>query len=205
MPDIGSLAPRLRARGIVSRFISNPLARLLIALRVSPNAITLAGFCVAAYSAYLIADGRLFIGGVVMLAGAAMDMLDGAVARLSGKASTFGAFFDSVMDRLGEAVVLFGLAVYYTRGDDALGVYLAFAALTSSMMVSYLRARAEGLAIPGDVGLMGRPERVVVLGVALLAGYPSYGLGLIAAFASLTVLQRGWGVWRATRSGASDG
>ena len=186
---------------MLARFVSNPLARLLIALHMSPNAITLVGFCVAVGAAYLLADGRLLIGGLVMLAGAAMDMLDGAVARLSGRASTFGAFFDSVMDRLGESVVLFGLAVYYTRADDALGVYLAFAALTASMMVSYLRARAEGLSVPGDVGLLGRPERVVVLGAALLAGYAVYGLGVIAALASLTVLQRGWHVWRATRSG----
>ncbi len=197
---MNSLVPRLRARGVLTRFISNPLARLLIALHVSPNAITLAGFGVAAVAAWLIADGRLLIGGLVMLAGAAMDMLDGAVARLSGKASTFGAFFDSVMDRLGEAVVLFGLAVYSVRGDDPLGVYLAFAALAASMMVSYLRARAEGLSIPGDVGLMGRPERVVVLGVALLVGYPSWGLGVIAVFGALTVLQRAWSVWRATRT-----
>ena len=197
---MSSLAPRLRARGVITRFVSNPLARLLIALHVPPNAITLAGFCVAACAAWLIADGRLLVGGIVMLAGAAMDMLDGAVARLSGKASTFGAFFDSVMDRLGEAVVLFGLAVYFTRGGDAPGVYLAFAALAASMMVSYLRARAEGLSIPGDVGLMGRPERVVVLGAALLVGYPFYGLGVIAVFGALTVLQRAWSVWRATRS-----
>ncbi len=197
---VSSLVPRLRTRGLITRLISNPVARVLIALRISPNLITLAGFGVAAYSAYLLSDGRLLIGGIVMIIGAAMDMLDGAVARLAGKESTFGAFFDSVMDRLGEAVVLFGLAVFYMRASDALGVYLVFGALTSSMMVSYLRARSEGLAIPGDVGLLGRPERVVVLGVALLAGYPLHGLGVIAALASLTVVQRGWHVWRVTRA-----
>ena len=198
---MSSMAPRLRARGLLTRFVSNPIARLLIALRIPPDAITLAGFLVAAYAAWLIADGRLVAGALVMLAGAALDMLDGAVARLSGKASTFGAFFDSVMDRLGEAVVLFGLAVHFTRTDADSGVYLAFAALTASLMVSYLRARAEGLAIPGDVGLMGRPERVVVLGASLLLGRPEWGLALIAALGALTVLQRAWHVRRATRGG----
>ena len=194
-----SLVPRLRARAFATRYVAHPIARALIAARVSANMLTLAGFGVAAAAAWLLADGRLLLGGVVMLAGAAMDMLDGAVARLSGTASTFGAFFDSVLDRLGEAVVLFGLAVFYMRDGDALGVYLTFGALTASLMVSYLRARAEGLAVPGDVGLLGRPERVVVLGAALLVGYPAYGLGIIAALGAFTVLQRAWHVRRATR------
>ena len=192
--------PRLRLRAAAERFVAHPIARLLIALRVHPNALTLAGFCVAAGAAWLLADGRLLAGGAVMLAGAAMDMLDGSVARLAGKASAFGAFLDSVMDRLGEAVVLFGLAAFYARDGHELGVYLAFGALTASLMVSYMRARAEGL-IKGqsDVGFLGRPERVVVLGAALLLGYPLYGLGVIAALGALTMAQRAWHVLRATR------
>lgn len=193
------LVPRLRARDLAARYIANPIARVFIALKISANMLTLAGFGVAVVAAWLLADSRLFLGGVVMLAGAVLDMFDGAVARLSGKASTFGAFFDSVMDRLGEAVVLFGLAVFYMRDAHALGVYLAFGALTASLMVSYLRARAEGLNIPGDVGFLGRPERIVVLGVALLVGYPAYGLGIIAVVGALTVLQRAWHVRRVTR------
>ena len=191
--------PRLYARSWATRYVSNPIARVLIALKIHPNIITLVGFGVAAYSAYLLSDGRFVVGGVVMLLGSAMDMLDGAVARMAGKDSLFGAFFDSVMDRLGEAVVFFGLAAFYVQGGSAGGAYLAFAALTMSMMVSYLRARAEGLAVAGDVGIMGRPERVVVLGVALLGGYPIYGMAIIALLASFTVVQRGVSVWRATR------
>lgn len=193
-------APRLSLRAAAERFVAHPVARVLIALRVHPNALTLAGFGVAVAAAWLLADGRLLAGGAVMLAGAAMDMLDGSVARLSGKASVFGAFLDSVMDRLGEAVVLFGLAAFYARSSDEWGVSLAFGALTASLMVSYMRARAEGLAIGrSDVGLMGRPERVVVLGAALLLGYPLYGLGVIAALSALTMAQRAWHVLRATR------
>ncbi len=193
------LVPRLRARDMAARYFAHPVARVFIALRISANMLTLAGFGIAVGAAWLLADGRLFLGGVVMLGGAVLDMFDGAVARLTGKASTFGAFFDSVMDRLGEAAVLFGLAVFYMRDTDALGVYLVFGALTASLMVSYLRARAEGLNVPGDVGFLGRPERVVVLGVALLVGYPAYGLGIIAVVGAFTVLQRAWHVRRATR------
>ncbi|MCH6552273.1 MAG: CDP-alcohol phosphatidyltransferase family protein [Planctomycetes bacterium] len=138
-------------------------------------------------------------GGIVMLAGAAMDMYDGAVARLGGKESTFGAMLDSVLDRLGETAVLFGLLVFYVRAANDGGAYLAFGALAASLMVSYLRARSEGLGVPGDVGLMGRPERIVVLGAGLLLGYPAWALGIIAALASLTVVQRAVHVWRAGR------
>ena len=192
-------APRLQVRAWAARVVVEPPARLLLALHIHPNAITAAGFAVAAGAAYLLAEGRLWQGGIVMLAGAALDMYDGAVARLGGKESTFGAMLDSVLDRLGEVVVLFGLLVFYVRGADDVGAYLAFGALAASLMVSYLRARSEGLGVPGDVGLMGRPERIVVLGAGLLLGYPAWALGIIAALGSLTVVQRAVHVWRAGR------
>ena len=192
-------APRLQARAWANRVVVEPPARLLLALHVHPNAITAAGFAVALGAAYLLADGRLLVGGIVMLAGAALDMFDGAVARMGGKESTFGAMLDSVLDRLSEIAVLFGLLVFYVRGGDDAGAYLAFGALAASLMVSYLRARSEGLGVPGDVGLMGRPERIVVLGAGLLLGYPAWALGIIAVLASLTVVQRAVHVWRAGR------
>ena len=192
-------APRLQARAWAARFVVEPPARALLALHIHPNAITATGFAVAIAAAYLLADGRMLAGGIVMLAGAAMDMFDGAVARLGGKASTFGAMLDSVLDRLGEIVVLFGLLVFYVRAADDTGAYLAFGALAASLMVSYLRVRSEGLGVAGDVGLMGRPERIVVLGAGLLLGYPAWALGIITALASLTVVQRAVHVWRAGR------
>ena len=192
-------APRLQARAWANRFVVAPPARLLLALHIHPNVITVAGFAAAVGAAYLLAEGRLLAGGIVMLAGAALDLFDGAVARLGGKESTFGAMLDSVFDRLSEIAVLFGLLVFYVRGADDVGAYLAFGALAASLMVSYLRARSEGLGVPGDVGLMGRPERIVVLGAGLLLGYPTWALGIIAALASLTVAQRAVHVWRAGR------
>lgn len=192
-------APRLQVRAWAARVVVEPPARLLLALHIHPNAITAAGFAVAVAAAYLLAEGRLWEGGIVMLAGAAMDMYDGAVARLGGKESTFGAMLDSVLDRLGEVAVLFGLLVFYVRAGDDAGAYLAFGALASSLMVSYLRARSEGLGVPGDVGLMGRPERIVVLGAGLLLGYPAWALGIIAGLGALTVVQRAVHVWRAGR------
>lgn len=192
---------RVRAKGWATRYVSNPVARALIALGVTPNMVTFAGFAVACMAGYIIAEGGLLLGGVVMLAGAIMDMFDGAVARMSGRASTFGAFFDSVMDRLGEAAVLFGLLAYYVRDSHELGAYLAFGALVASLMVSYTRARAEGLDVLGDIGFMGRPERIVVLGAGLLLGYPLYALALILIVAGFTTAQRIVYVWRKTRGG----
>ncbi len=191
---------RTSARSIVTRFFSNPIAKILIALKISPNLITVIGLVVTSLSAYLIAQGDLILGGIVMFAGAVMDLFDGAVARMAGRESAFGAFFDSVMDRLGEAITIFGLVVYFVTEENNLGIYLAFGALTFSMMISYLRARAEGLAIPGDKGILGRPERVVVLGIALITGFPVWGLGVIVIFGLFTILQRGIHVWKnATR------
>ena len=191
---------RTRAKGWATRYFSAPIARALIALHVTPNMITFAGFAVACVAAYIIAEGSLLLGGIVMLAGAVMDMFDGAVARMTGKASVFGAFFDSVMDRLGEAAVLFGLLAFYVRDGHTLGAYISVGALVASLMVSYTRARAEGLDIEGDVGFMGRPERIVVLGAGLLLGYPLYALALILVVAGFTTAQRVHYVWRKTRS-----
>ena len=184
------LAPRLHARAWITRYVSTPLARVLLALHVPPNALTLAGLAVAAAAGYLLAEGHLLIGGIVMLLGAVGDMLDGAMARLGSRVSRFGAFLDSVADRLSESVVFFGLLIYYVDQSHELGAYLSVGALVASMMVSYLRARSESLGVSADVGFMGRPERIVVLSVGLLVGYPLPALGVILALASLTVVQR---------------
>jgi CDP-diacylglycerol--glycerol-3-phosphate 3-phosphatidyltransferase len=193
----GEFVPlRIRAKGWATRYFSAPISRVLIALHISPNAITTAGFFVSVGAAYLLSEGEIVLGGIVMLGGAIMDMFDGTVARLTGKASTFGAFLDSVLDRLGEAVVLFGLLVFYVREGDDLGAYLAFGTVVLSIMVSYSRARAEGLSVQGDVGIMGRPERIVVMGVGLLTKYPQYAMGLIIAVSAVTIAQRTAHVWR---------
>ena len=192
------LALRVRAKAWLARYVTNPPARLLIALHVSANAVTLIGLAIMGGAAYLVSEGHLLIGGLVMLGGAALDMLDGPIARLSDSATRFGAYLDSLCDRVGEAAVIFGLLAYAVREGHTLGAYLAFGAVVVSMLVSYSRARAEGLGVEGDVGLLGRPERIIVLGVGLLVGYPNYALMVILAAAGLTVVQRSWHVLRRT-------
>ncbi|MDA1035575.1 MAG: CDP-alcohol phosphatidyltransferase family protein [Chloroflexi bacterium] len=197
-PPGGFVPLRTRARGWATRYFSSPVARALVALHITANMITVAGFFVSAISAYLISEGGLVVGGVVMLAGAIMDMFDGTVARLTGSASRFGAYLDSVLDRLGEAVVLFGLLVFYVHDSHELGAFLAFGTVVLSIMVSYTRARAEGLDVQGDVGFMGRPERIVVMGAGLLLQLPEYAMAIIMVGSVITIAQRSAHVRRNT-------
>ena len=192
-------SPQAQAKALATRYFSTPVARVLLALHISPNGLTLAGLTVAVGAGYLLSEGWLLAGGAVMLAGAVLDMLDGAVARLGQRTTRFGAYLDSAADRLGEAAVLLGLLAYYVRQpSEDLGIYLVVGALVASMMVSYLRARAEALGVTGEVGIMARTERVVVLSGSLMAGYPLYGLGIILALGSLTSLHRIYHVLRQT-------
>ena len=196
---MGFSLDRARLRAAVGRYYEQPIARGLIALRIGPNAVTLAGLALAGVTAYLIAMEALVWGGVMLLVSAGLDSIDGAVARLSGKASAAGALLDSVVDRVAEGVTLFGvLWLAVERGDDRL-VLLTYAAFVGSMLVSYVAARAQGLGATRAVGLMSRPERVLALAAGLLTGYVTIGVAVIAALAPVTALHRlvyGWATLR---------
>jgi CDP-diacylglycerol--glycerol-3-phosphate 3-phosphatidyltransferase len=177
-------------RSLLTRLIGDPGARLLSRLGLTPNAVTLLGLLLSGGAAYLVASGRLVPAGGLLLFAALFDHLDGALARLTGKATPFGALLDSVADRVSEAAVLLGvLLLGLDRGDTIMSV-LAFLTLTASLLVSYVRARAEGLGVGGEVGVMGRAERVVLLAAGLLAGQLTIAMGVIAALASVTAVHR---------------
>ena len=136
-----------------------------------------------------------------MLLSGVFDLFDGALARATGKASKFGALLDSTVDRVAEAVILLGLLVFYIRDDSTEGTVLVYLALTGSIMVSYLRARSEGLGIECLVGVMTRPERVVTLGIGLIVGHwwpvvVLVVLGVIAGLTLFTSVQRLFHSWR---------
>ena len=183
------------------------MARFLGAIGLTPNVLTLSGLLVAGASAFLISIGYFWAGGIVLLASGVFDMFDGALARATGRASSFGALLDSTVDRVSEAVVLLGLLVFYVRDDSAEGTILVYLTLTGSIMVSYLRARAEGLGIECNVGVMTRPERVVLLGFGLIIGQWSPAtvlvvLGLIAGLTTFTTIQRVIHSWRVLKDQA---
>jgi CDP-diacylglycerol--glycerol-3-phosphate 3-phosphatidyltransferase len=186
------------ARRIASRSMLG-LART----RVTPDALTASGVALCAAAAILVffenRDELLFywLGAAVFVVGSILDILDGALARTSGKGTTFGAFLDSTTDRVSEGVVLGAIALVFARHHDLVGVGLAFAAVAGSFLVSYARARAEALGLRGDVGIGSRAERVVVITVGLVFapwGALVWAIGVLTATAWFTVGQRIWSV-----------
>ena len=183
-----------RLRSILSPIVDG-IARVFVRLGFSPSGLTVIGVLIACVAAALIAQGMLAVGGVVMLIAGVFDMFDGAVARMTDRATKFGAFFDSVMDRVSEAIVLLGLLWFYLDDGEQLGAVLVYVAIVGSTMVSYARARAEGLGIECKGGLMQRPERVASLGIGIIVGQwwePAVliVLGVIAALTVVTTVQR---------------
>ena len=192
---------REELRAALLRYVEIPGARAFNAIGLTPNLITLLGFLVCLAGAALTALGWPLYGGIVFLAGSILDLFDGALARLTGKASPFGALLDSVFDRLGEAALFVGLGLYYllddlTPGWLLLSMLAVLLGLVFSQGVSYLRARGEGLGAFTRSGIMTRTERVIILGAGLiaegLAPVPVmvWVLWLIAGVSCFTLFQR---------------
>ena len=186
---------REQFREAVLRYVELPGARFLHALKLTPDAVTLLGFAVCVASAVLVGSGWMLAGGIVFLVGSALDLLDGALARLTGQVRPFGALLDSVFDRLGEAALFLGLVIYGLRagfGDDYRLFFIAVVilALIFSQGVSYLRARGEGLGVFTREGIMTRPERVVLLSIGLISGFVIWFVLAIALVSFVTLFQR---------------
>lgn len=167
-------------------------ARLLARLGLTPNALTLIGLLLNALVAGVLALGHPVLGGVLVLVANAFDMLDGALARVSGKGSRFGAFFDSTLDRYAEALIYLGVMAWLVRLGDSWSLLAAYLSVVGSFMVSYSRARAEGLGVQGEVGWLPRPERILLLALALILHQYllAPGLWLLAVMTNFTALQR---------------
>lgn len=186
---------RADLRSLLSSRVEQPVARMLARLGLSPNAITLMGMLGAVAAGILASQGLLLAAGAATLLAGILDLFDGSVARLTGRKSKFGALLDSTADRVSEAAVLVGLAVYYAGEGSLAGVALSCAAMAGSMMVSYVRARAGGLGVDCEVGVFTRPERVAAMGVGLIAGQWAgvvllVVVGATAALTAVTTVQR---------------
>jgi CDP-diacylglycerol---glycerol-3-phosphate 3-phosphatidyltransferase len=187
---------RTSGRAGVRRYV-DAAAKVLIRVGVSANAVTVAGTAVVVgASVLLLAPGHLLAGLLVVAASVLTDMLDGAIARVNGTTSRFGALLDSNCDRLADGAIFAGLAYFLLAEDRGLGGALALWALIASQMVSYVRARAESLGADCNVGIAERPERLIIAAAAVLAevlGVPwalEAGMGLLGVLASITVVQR---------------
>ena len=187
---------RTHARRVSTRYFEEPLARSLMAVGLTPNRVTFLGLLVSAGCAYLLSQGMFVAGGGVLILAGMMDMVDGALARRGGTASPRGALLDSVVDRVAEATVFLGLLVFYLDPVSATEIVLINVSLAGSFMVSYLRARGEGLGVDCRVGIMTRPERVVALAVGLLLGQVTIALAVIAVLTVFTTLHRFWHIHR---------
>ena len=190
-------------RDFWTKLIAAPIARLLLRLKVSPDAVTLVGTVgVCAGALAFFPQGRLLTGVLVITAFVFSDLIDGTMARLSGRTSPFGAFLDSTLDRLGDAAIFAGLALYFAGpGDSRLYLVLSLVCLVMGSVTSYARARAESLGFEAKVGIAERADRLVAIlvmaGLSGIFGLPVLlfiALWALAAASTITVAQRIWAV-----------
>ena len=180
-----------------------PVTKFFVRYGLNPNWFTSLSLMICSIAAYYFATGKLRIGGILLLLGSSFDMIDGAVARASNRVTKFGALYDSTLDRYSEILTFFGIAYYFVaqhQMDSQTSLFIpvmVFLALAGSIMVSYVRARAESLGFECKSGLMQRPERVVVLGFgAVIHQYVLvFSIVLIAVLANYTAIQRLYLVW----------
>ena len=187
-----------------SRYILEPLARSISSLGVTPNILSIVGFLLTVGVAAVLSLGHLRLGGVLVVVAAGFDALDGTLARITERTSRFGAFLDSTLDRLSEAVIFLGLFLYYINRGDQVELILIYGTVVGSLMVSYARARAEGIGVMLKDGFLTRFERVGLLVIGLVFNFLGFVLWFLAIFTNVTAVQRMWLVWRTTR-GESGG
>ena len=181
-----------------SRIFLEPLARFISRTGLSPNVITVIGFLLMVGVAFVLARGYLVLGGLLIIAAVLFDAIDGTLARMMGRTSRFGAFLDSTLDRFSEAIIFLGLFIYLIGQGQKIELILIYATVVGSMMVSYARARAEGIGVPLKDGLFTRFERIFILVVGLLFDQLTLALWVLAIFTNLTAIQRMYLVWRIT-------
>ena len=181
--------------------ITGPVVGLIAKTGITPNIVTMLGLAITLGAAGVIATGHFLLGGFLVLFAGLFDLMDGALSRAKKQTSRFGAILDSTVDRFSEAALLFGLLVLYAAEHSTMEIFLVFVAMVGAFLVSYIRARAEGLGLSCQVGLFTRAERVIVLALGLLLNQVVIALGVLVVFTYVTVAQRLLYVWQQTRNG----
>ena len=198
------MAKLSEVRKTLAYYLTEPVVRLLSKTPITPSVITGFGFLLTVGAVILIVTGQLLAAGFVVLIAGFFDMLDGALARRANQTTRFGAILDSTLDRLSEAVLLLGILFLYAGEQSIAGILLVGFTLIGSLLVSYIRARAEAAGLECKVGIFTRGERVIVLALGLLLSRIDYALiialGVIALFSLFTVGQRLFHVWRQTKN-----
>lgn len=191
MDEPNSIASNIRdaGRATLAKVIT-PLIDVLIALHIKPAMITVAGLIGCIPAMILVSQGNLLAGGIIFLLASLLDLFDGALARKSNSISDRGALLDSVADRISEALIMAGILYYGWSIEDKSIVLFSFGSVVGSLLVSYIRARAEGLGLKLSDGWFTRPERVIVISALLLFNVVAPGLILLTILTFLTALQR---------------
>ncbi len=175
---------------IIFKGILDPIGLFLNRVGLTPNAITLLGLLGTTIGAYFLSQGEMTKGGIILLISVLVDALDGTMARLRGESSDFGGFVDSVSDRYAEFITFGGILYFFLSQANYPGVVITFAATAGSVLVSYVKARAEGLGFTAKVGILTRVERYFVLIPLLIFNQPFAAVSLIAILGNVTAFQR---------------
>jgi CDP-diacylglycerol--glycerol-3-phosphate 3-phosphatidyltransferase len=187
---------------VIFKGVLDPIAVFFNRLGILPNTMTLVGLVGHTIGAYFLLRGEMLVGGLIILAMAPIDALDGTMARLRGESSDFGAFVDSVTDRYSELIIFLALIIYYSQQGEWLNCVVVYTAAAGSVLVSYVRSRAESLGYQAKVGILTRMERYLVLVPTLILNVPMVGLWIVAVMANLTAIQRIIYVRRQARAGS---
>jgi len=174
----------------VFKNVINPIAKGLLQIGITPNTITAIGFLLSTVAAVFASQGKFTIAGLILLVAAPLDVVDGSMARLLGTPSTYGSLIDSVTDRYSELVVFGGMMFFFVNTQNTMAAMLVYIAAAGSVLVSYVKARAEGLNLSAKVGLLTRVERLIILITCLILNIPTVALWIIAVLANFTAIQR---------------
>jgi CDP-diacylglycerol--glycerol-3-phosphate 3-phosphatidyltransferase len=182
--------------------ILDPLGTFFNRIGITPNMMTMIGLLGNMVGAWYLSQGNMVLGGVFVLICTPFDALDGTMARLRGEANEFGAFVDSVTDRYSELFILGGLLFHFSTNNDHLSTIVVYAAAAGSVLVSYVKARADSLKFDANVGILTRMERYLVIAPLLLFNQPVIAVWIVAILANITALQRFWKVRQQARKQA---
>lgn len=171
-------------------YVTSPIVGVVAKTGITPNALTLINLAFSLAAGYLVATDHFLLGGILVLVSGLFDLLDGALARFASRSTDFGAVLDSTIDRLSEAAVLGGVLMWYLPRGGNWEALLVLGSLVGSFLVSYIRARAEGVGQQCKVGLFTRAERVVVLALGLLLNQIFIALCILLLFVFITAVQR---------------
>lgn len=191
-----NLSEMLSAR--FGHMLDRPLSSLAKRINISPNIITAAGSLATLAAAFIIPQ-NLVSGGLLILFSGLFDILDGLVARVNNRATKFGAYLDSVLDRYSDSFLLIGFAWYFLRSGSVEGCFLSMATLAGSLIISYAKARAEALGKQCNVGIIERPERIIIMAAGALSGWVMPMIWGLFILTHITVLQRVYHVWKGMR------